>query len=108
MLAVTADAHGFISAGSYDGKPAVWTTTDGRTWRKVVLPLPPGSATGVLQQVAVNGSRVAALGQQTAAAVTVPLAELSADGGATWRQVSVMQDRLRVQPSWACASNRCS
>ena len=44
VLAVAADAHGFISAGSHDGQPAVWTTTDGRTWTTTVLPLPPGPA----------------------------------------------------------------
>ena len=57
-----------------------------------------GSA-GALQQVAINGNRVVALGQATigkgpaigSATGTepgaVPFAELSADGGATWQQV---------------------
>ena len=86
VLAVSADAHGFVSAGSHDGKPAVWTTTDGRTWTTIVLPVPSG-ATAVLQQVAVNGSRIVALGQQTIAGMSMPLAELSVDGGATFKQV---------------------
>jgi len=85
VLAVAAQAHGFVSAGSYEGKPAVWTTTDGRTWTTIALPLPSG--TGVLQQVAVTGRRVVALGVQTVAGLTTPLAELSVDGGATWQQV---------------------
>jgi hypothetical protein len=34
-----------------------------------------------LQQVAIHGNSVVALGQQTTASGTVPLAELSADGG---------------------------
>ena len=85
VLAVAAQAHGFVSAGSYEGKPAVWTTTGGTTWTTIVLPLPSG--TGVLQQVAVTGRRVVALGVQTVAGLTTPLAELSVDGGATWQQV---------------------
>jgi hypothetical protein len=84
-LAVAASVHGFISAGSHDGQPALWTTTSGPAWKTIVLPL-PHDATGVLQQIAIDGNRVVALGVQTAAGVTRPLAELSTDGGATWRQ----------------------
>ena len=86
VLAVTADDDGFYSAGSHDAQPAVWTTADGRTWTTVVLPLPPG-ATGVLQQIATDDDRLVALGVQTSGGVTTPLAELSTDDGATWRQV---------------------
>jgi hypothetical protein len=39
VLAVTALAHGFLSVGSHNGKPAVWTTTNGRSWKTIVLPL---------------------------------------------------------------------
>jgi hypothetical protein len=86
VLAVAADARGYISAGSHDGQPAVWTSSNGRTWTTTVLPLPAGT-TGVLEQVAAHGHRIIALGVQAAAGVSTPLAELSADGGATWRQV---------------------
>jgi hypothetical protein len=86
VLAVAAAADGFISAGSHVGQPAVWITTDGSTWTTIVLPRSAG-ATGVLQQIAISGNRVTALGQQTVAGVTTPLAEFSADGGRTWRQV---------------------
>ncbi len=85
VLAVAADDDGFYSVGSHDGQPALWTTADGRTWTTTVLPLPSG--TGVLQQVAVSGRRVVALGVQTTAGLTTPLAELSVDDGATWQQV---------------------
>jgi hypothetical protein len=94
VLAVAAGAHGFVSVGSHDGKPAVWTTANGRSWKTIVLPVPDGAASAVLQQVAVNGNRVVALGQATPAAGTgastteagtVPFAELSVDGGATWQ-----------------------
>ena len=49
--------------------------------------MPDGAATAVLQQVAINGNRVVALGQASGRrAGTVPFAELSVDGGATWQQ----------------------
>ena len=87
VLTVAAGPHGFISAGSHNGQPAVWTTTDGRAWTTIVLPLPSGATSGVLEQVAISGNRVVALGQQVAAGVTMPLAELSTDGGATFQPV---------------------
>jgi hypothetical protein len=87
VLAVAADARGFVSAGSHDGQPAVWTTTDGRSWTTIVLPAPPGASGAVLRQIAVNGNRIAALGQETTAAGSAAFAEVSADGGASWTQV---------------------
>ena len=87
VLAVAADADGFVSAGSHDGKPAVWTTTDGTTWTTIVLPVPAGASAAVLQQIAISGHRVVALGQATTAAGTVPIAELSVNGGSSWQQV---------------------
>ena len=41
----------------------------------------------MLQQVAISGNRVTALGQEIKAGGAVPFAEQSADGGASWRQV---------------------
>ena len=95
VLAVAAGAHGFVSVGSHDSKPAVWTTANGTSWETIVLPVPDGAATAVLQQVAINGNRVVALGQAMPAAATgagpgvgtVPFAELSVNGGASWQQV---------------------
>jgi hypothetical protein len=87
VLAVAAGPHGFISAGSHNGQPAVWTTTDGPAWTTLVLPLPSGATSGVLQQIAISGNRVVALGRQVVGGVTTPLAELSTDGGATWQPV---------------------
>jgi hypothetical protein len=99
VLSVAATRDGFVSVGSHNGQPAVWKTTDGTAWETIELPLPSGATAGVLQQVAVNGANVVALGQATkgqgpaigAATGTVPgaipFAELSADGGQTWQQV---------------------
>ena len=87
VLAVAADGTGFVSVGSHNGQPALWTTTNGTSWTTIVLPLPAG-ATGVLQQIAVNGGRVVAAGVQTSADAISPLAAVSADGGATFAPVS--------------------
>ena len=87
VLAVAAGPHGFVTVGSHNGQPAIWTTANGTLWTIDVLPLPTGASAGVLQQVAITGNSVVAMGQQTTAAGTVPLAELSSDDGTTWRQV---------------------
>jgi hypothetical protein len=97
VLSVAASSQGFVSVGSHDSQPAVWKTKDGRAWETIVLPLPRGATAGSLQQVAINGTNVVALGQATTGQATtgqattgqgaVPFAELSADGGQTWQQV---------------------
>jgi hypothetical protein len=87
VLAVAAGPEGFVSAGSHDKLPAVWTSSDGRTWTAASTPLPAGATAGVIQQVAVNGSHAVALGQQTTAHGVQPLAERSDDGGKTWQPV---------------------
>jgi len=87
VLAVAAAAHGFVAVGSHDGKPAAWTTSNGRSWTTVVLPRPAGASSAVLQQIAIKGSRMVALGQATTAGGVVPFAATSVDGGARWVQV---------------------
>jgi hypothetical protein len=86
-LAVAAEPDGFVSVGSHQGKPAVWVTSNGRVWRTIVLPLPAGAPNAQLNQIAVSGSRIVATGGPAiAGAATRAFAELSTDGGATWRQ----------------------
>ena len=87
VLAVAADPHGFVSAGSHNNQPAVWTTSDGKLWTTIDLALPAGASSAVLQQIAINGNHVVALGQEIKAGAAVPFAEQSSDGGASWRQV---------------------
>jgi hypothetical protein len=104
VLSVTATRDGFVSVGSHNSQPAVWKTSDGIAWETIELPLPAGATAGSLQQVAVNGANVVALGQATTGqgaagqgtAVgtatgtvpgAIPFAVLSADGGQTWQQV---------------------
>jgi len=99
VLAVAAGAHGFVSVGSHNSQPTVWTTADGRAWRTIILPPPAGASAAALQQVAINGDRVVALGLATTgtghavgsatgtAPGAVPFAELSADSGVTWQQI---------------------
>jgi hypothetical protein len=97
VLSVASTAHGFVSVGSHNGQPAAWITGDGRSWKTIVMPPPDGSSAAALQQVAVSGNRVVALGQATTGPAVgsatgtepgaVPFAELSTDGGATWQQV---------------------
>ena len=99
VLAVAASAHGFVSVGSHDGQPAVWTTSNGRSWETIVLPLPDGASTAVApagrDQRRQRGragpghdGHGPAVGSATGTAPgAVPFAELSADGGQTWQQV---------------------
>jgi len=89
VLAVAAQPHGFLSVGSHNGQPAVWTTVDGTVWTTTLLPTPPGDTGGVLDQVAINGSRVVAIGEQAAGNATTPLVELSTDGGKSWAQIQL-------------------
>ena len=106
VLAVAASPHGFVTVGSHNDVPAVWTTTNGTLWTIDVLSLPTGASSGVLQQVAIHGNRVVALGQQTTASGTVPLAELSTDGGTTWQQIPFISAGPNTTVTALTASSR--
>ena len=87
-LAVAALPHGFVSVGSHEGHPAAWVTSDGTTWRTIVLSSGPDNAQ--LNQIAVIGAQVVATGgsdgQGPGAAA---FAVFSPDGGASWRQAAL-------------------
>jgi hypothetical protein len=92
MLAVTADRSGFVAVGSAGNTPAVWTARTGSAWQPVGLPLPAGTASGMLTKVTATGERVVAVGNATRpagaghAAGPVPFAAVSSDGGGHWRE----------------------
>jgi hypothetical protein len=50
------------------------------------LALPRGAHGAVLQQVAIQGGQIAALGTEARASGPAPFAAVSADGGQTWRE----------------------
>jgi len=83
-LAVAALPDGFVSVGSHNGKPAVWVSPDGITWRTIVL---PGPRNAELNQIAVSGTQVVATGGSDGQGAGTPAFALSSrDGGTTWRQ----------------------
>jgi len=89
MLGVTAGPSGFIAVGAQSISPAVWTSRDGRTWRMVTLKVPAGAASASLQQVAVSGQHVVALGGEGwSSGARTAFAEVSPNGGRTWRPVT--------------------
>ena len=85
VLAVAAGVHSFVSAGSHNGRPVVWVTTDSRAWKTVNLPMAGGASAGIMTQVAIDGSHVVATGQQTTRAGPALLVDMSSDGGNTWQ-----------------------
>jgi hypothetical protein len=89
MFAAATGPDGFIAVGGHGTGPAVWMSKDGQQWTITNLPLPAGASDGVLRQVAAHGARVVATGSAVTATGTVPFAEVSANGGVTWREVSL-------------------
>ena len=87
VVGVAAGPDGFVSVGSRDRMPVVWTTTDGRAWTTRELPVTADVTAGQVNEVAINGNRVVATGTETTKAGTTPLAELSTSGGTGWQQV---------------------
>jgi hypothetical protein len=90
MLAVSATADGFTGVGLFGTNPAVWTSADGKQWRGLSLPLPPGATKAVLLHVAARGRTVVAAGmKQTTSGALAPFAARSADGGQTWTETQL-------------------
>jgi hypothetical protein len=95
VTGVTATSSGFVAVGSADGHPAAWTSPNGQVWHQVTLDLPATASTasassGSLSLVAANGTTVAAMGTEvTTSGEPIPFAEMSADGGRTWRAAAL-------------------
>ena len=87
VYAVGATATGFVAAGTHGGCHTIWTSADGKNWSVYDVPKPPGATNAVLQQVAVNGTRVVTAGYLVDKAGDTPVVVVSADGGKTWRQI---------------------
>jgi len=87
VYAVGATATGFVAAGTHGGCHTIWTSADGKNWSVYDVPKPPGATDALLQQVAVNGTRVVTAGYVVGKAGDAPVVVVSADGGKTWRQI---------------------
>ncbi len=87
-LAVAALPDGFVSVGSHEGRPTAWVTSDGTTWRTILL---SGPANAQLNQIAVIGTRVVATGGSDGQGNgSAAFAVSSPDGGATWQQADLV------------------
>ncbi len=94
MLGVTSGTAGFTAVGQAGINPAAWTSSDGRAWRLVTLEIPSGAASAELQHVAASGPDVVAFGTEVFPSGTGDaFAEVSADGGRTWRPVTLPSPR---------------
>ncbi len=71
--------------GDRHGRPAVWTSADGRRWTLQQLPLPAGSVEAWFDHVAAKGSALVATGTATTPSGTQAFAFISADGGRSWQ-----------------------
>jgi hypothetical protein len=87
VYAVGATATGFVAAGTHGGCHTIWTSADGKNWSVYDVPRPPGATDALLQQVAVNGTRVVTAGYVVDKAGDAPVVVVSADSGKTWRQI---------------------
>jgi hypothetical protein len=85
-LAVAAGPAGFTAVGGTGVRPAVWLSQTGQDWVMRTLALPPGARGAVLQQVAIQGRRIAALGTEARGSGPAPFAAVSSDAGQTWRE----------------------
>ena len=100
MLGVTAGPSGYVAVGTQGIAPAVWTSRDGRAWRMATLTVPVGTASASLRQVAVSGPHVVALGEERwSSGAQAAFAEVSANGGRTWRLVTLPSPRGEAIPT---------
>jgi hypothetical protein len=98
MHSVVSGPFGYVAVGGLNdpsvqnaptGRPAVWTSADGRKWALQQLPLPSGVVEATFHQVAIKQNVLTAAGTARTSSGTVIFAFTSADGGKTWRQVSL-------------------
>jgi hypothetical protein len=98
MHSVVSGPFGYVAVGGLNdpsvqnaprGRPAVWTSADGERWSLQQLPLPSGTLEARFHQVAIRQNVLTAAGTARTSGGTTVFAFTSADGGKTWRQVSL-------------------
>ncbi|MGI5228269.1 hypothetical protein [Actinoallomurus sp. CA-142502] len=98
MRSVAAGPSGYVAVGGVSdpsvkdapqGRPAVWTSTDGLKWTLKQLPQPSGAAEGWFDRVAVHGNALVATGTAGTASGRTAFAFVSSDGGASWQEVGL-------------------
>jgi hypothetical protein len=96
MRGVVAGPSGYVAVGGLSdpavkdapqGRPAVWTSADGRAWTVKRLPQPSGALEGWFDKVAVKGGLLVATGTATTAYGRTAFAFVSSDGGGSWQEV---------------------
>ncbi len=85
--AVASTASGFVAVGSHGTSPMIWTSPDGRRWTGYDVPMPAGALSATLRVATASGARVAAAGYAVTRTGNVPVAVVSTNGGAEWREV---------------------
>ncbi len=113
MRGVVAGPSGYVAVGGLtdpdvkdapQGRPAVWTSADGKKWTLKELSAPSGALEGWFDKVAVHGGALVATGTATTSSGRIAFAFVSLDGGASWQEV-----RLPVAgPGGADSSDRNS
>jgi len=113
MRGVVAVPSGYVAVGGLSdpavkdapqGRPAVWTSADGRKWTLKELPQPSGSQEGWFDKVAVKGNVLVATGTATTSSGRVAFAFTSSDGGGSWQEVTLP----RTGPDGPDSSDRSS
>ncbi|WP_305886719.1 hypothetical protein [Actinoallomurus rhizosphaericola] len=96
MRGVVGGSFGYVAVGGLNdpavkdaprGRPAAWTSADGRKWTLHRIPLPSGALEGWFDKVAAVGNVVVATGSAATASGRRAFAFVSPDGGASWQEV---------------------
>lgn len=94
MRDVAGGPFGYVAVGGLNdptgrgdghGRPAVWTSADGRRWTLQQLPLPAGSVQAWFDHIAAKGSALVAAGTASTPSGTRAFAFVSGDGGRSWQ-----------------------
>ncbi|GIF75033.1 hypothetical protein Asi02nite_45510 [Asanoa siamensis] len=84
---LTIAGPGYVAVGQRDGRAVAWLSTDGKSWRTVVLPPPPGATeTHVTAVAEAPAAPLVAIGTSTGPNATSQVtAWVSTDDGRSWR-----------------------